>query len=60
MKNIDVINLDNCIVKDETGLPLAKLTERAGRVLVTQLPGCSIGTYFYILEYLKELGWEVE
>ena len=45
MKNIDVINLNNCVIKDEKGLPLAKLVEEGDHIL--------------ILSYLRELGWEV-
>jgi len=60
MKNIDAINLDNCIIKDEDGRPLAKISEKGDKLLVTRLPDCSIGMYFYILRYLKDLGWDVE
>lgn len=59
MNNMDVINLHNCLVKDEHGNVLAKLVEEGDFVRVVRSSRCSIGTYFYILWYLSELGWDV-
>ena len=58
-KTIEIINVDGCVIRDDRGLGLAKLHEENGRVWVDQLPACSLGTYLYILDYLKELGFEL-
>ena len=62
MKNtVELVNVDGCVVKDERGVPLARLSETAdGRVGVEKLPACTIGTYMYILGYLRDLGFELD
>ena len=57
---IDLLNVDGCVVKDERGIPLAFIREVDGVVSVRQLPACSLGTYLYILDYLSELGFELD
>lgn len=59
MSNIDFLNLNGCIVKDERGVALATLEERGGYIYVERTAACGIGMYLYILAYLKELGFEV-
>ena len=62
MKNImDIIKVDRCVVRDEkTGANLAILHERYGVVEIERLPACSIGSYFHIMSYLRELGFETK
>ena len=55
-----MLNMGDCVVRDDRGLVLAKLRERGEIIQVEQMPTCSIGMYFYILAYLKELGFDVE
>lgn len=59
MKNSELFDMDGCVVKSHTGQALAKLTEDGEFLIVNRLPTCSIGMYFYILCYLKELGFNV-
>ena len=58
VKTIDIIDLNGTLVKDEQGFHLAKLKVVGDAVKVIPLSGCSLGTYFYILTYLNELGFE--
>lgn len=60
MKNNEIFDTDNCYIKDEYGTVLARLEEdEEGFLIVRRYPVCTIGTYFYILWYLRELGWDV-
>ena len=60
-KTNELLNVNGCVVKDERGVPLASLSEDAyGRVLVEKLPACTVGTYMYILGYLRDLGFELD
>ena len=60
MSTNELLNVDGCVIKDERGVHLASLREVGGRVVVEQLPACSIGTYMYILGYLRDLGFELD
>lgn len=60
MSTNELLNVDGCVVKDERGVVLARLYEEDGVVRVLRKPSCSIGTYFYILGYLRELGFELD
>lgn len=60
MKTVnDILNMDGCVVKDDRGVVVATLREVSGALAVDRLPACSLGMYFYILGYLRELGFEV-
>lgn len=48
------------IIKDEKGTPLAKVFEDGKRLRVFRTPQCSIGMYFLILSFLRDLGYEVQ
>lgn len=42
------------------GIRAVKLREiREGVYRALRMPGCSLGTYFYVLTYLHEKGYEV-
>ena len=58
-KTIEVVKVDGCVIRDDRELDLARLHEDNGKVRVEKLPACSLGTYLYILDYLKELGFEL-
>lgn len=58
MNTIEVMSVDGCVIKDEAGMVLATLKENEGRVEVIRSPRCSLGLYFYILSYLRDLGYE--
>lgn len=59
MNTIDIIDVNGCVVKDESGKALAELTVTGrGKVQINRLPACDLGSYFYILIYLRELGYE--
>lgn len=59
LKAVELMNIDGCIVRDENGYALAKIREVDGKLMVDKMTACSIGTYFYILSYLEELGFEI-
>ena len=60
-KTNELVNVDGCVVKDERGVPVASLSENTyGRVHVEKLTACSVGTYMYILGYLRDLGFELD
>lgn len=58
-KAIEIIDVNGCIVRDERGVPLARLEEDFGVVIIKKMPACSLGMFFYIVDYLKELGFDV-
>lgn len=60
MKNSEMFDMDGCLVKNAQGVPMARLSEEGDLIIVKRLPACSLGFYFYILSYLKELGFEVK
>lgn len=60
MRNIDVIDMRGCVVRDEAGHKLARIVETDGVLQVHPFSECRLGDYFYILWYLRELGWDVE
>lgn len=56
----DMINMDGCVVRDSDGRALAVLHERYdGSLIVKKTTGCSIGTYLYIVSFLREIGFDV-
>lgn len=56
---LSIFNVDGCIVRDERGLALAVLYEGENNVvIVKKTTACSIGTYLYIIAYLRDLGFE--
>lgn len=56
----DMMNMDGCVVRDESGVALAILHEVDGVVVVKKMTSCSIGTYLYIISFLRECGFEVK
>lgn len=59
-KLTEILDVDNCVVRDEGGNELAVLRVRRGVVNVERTPFCGLGTYFCILSYLMDLGFDVE
>ena len=57
---IDVLDLGHCHVKDEDGIVLADLYENGRSIVVVRTPACSLGMYFYILDYLREIGFDAK
>lgn len=60
MSSRDIIDMDGCIVRDERGRALAVLRDGGDCIVVKKMPGCTIGTYFYIMTFLKECGFDVK
>ena len=58
--NLDVFNMHGCVVKDEKGVVRARLFENDGVLIVKKMPSCSVGTYFSILSYLIDMGFDVK
>lgn len=55
--SVDLLNLHGCEVKDERGAVMARLYEdEDGKIRVIRTPSCSVGMYFFILDYLRALG----
>lgn len=58
-KKPEFLNLNGCIVRDERGLALAVLYEDMNDVIVVKkTTACSVGTYLYIIGYIRDLGFE--
>lgn len=57
-KLADIRKMDGCIVRDERGVALAVLHEVNGVLLVKKTTACSIGTYLYIISFLRDFGYE--
>ena len=56
----DFLNLDGCVMKTEDGITLASLHEEEdGFIRVDRAPACTIGMYFYLLDYLHRMGINV-
>ena len=55
----DIIDMNGCIVKDDAGVAMATVRETENGLVVERFPACSLGMYFYILGYLRELGFEI-
>ena len=56
----DILNINGCVMKTKDGVILARLHEEEdGFVLVERAPACTIGMYFYLLDYLHQMGFEV-
>lgn len=55
---VDMKRMDGCIVRDERGVALAVLDVDHGTVRVKKTTACSVGTYFYIIDVLKNLGYD--
>lgn len=53
---MSTLGLDGGIIRDERGIALAILEEADGIVLVKKTTACSIGMYFYIIVFLKDIG----
>lgn len=58
-KAVDILDMHGCVIRDERGFALANLYEDGGLVIVKKTTACTIGMYFYILRYLRELGFIV-
>lgn len=56
----DIIDMDGCIIRDEHGGPLARIEEKDGVLVVHKFTACTLGMYFYILAYLRDLGFKCE
>lgn len=55
----ELLDLDANYVRVD-GVRAVKLREiREGVYRALRMPGCSLGTYFYVLTYLQEEGYEV-
>ena len=57
---IDVIDMDGCIIRDNHGYAMARIEENDGVLVVHKFTACSLGMYFYILSYLRDLGFKCE
>ena len=57
---IDLINMNGCRIKDDSGNVIAEIFESGRCLTVIRKPPCSLGTYLYVLSYLRELGFEVK
>lgn len=57
-KSNGAVGLDGCIIRDERGIALAILEELDGVVVVRKTTACSIGTYLYIITFLRDIGFE--
>ena len=56
----DFLGLEGCVMKTEDGITLAILHEdEDGFVRVDRAPACTIGMYFYLLDYLHRMGINV-
>lgn len=55
----DIVDMDGCIVRDESGNALAVLHDAGEFIVVRKMTGCSLGTYFYIMTLLSECGFDV-
>ena len=53
---MSTLGLDGGIIRDERGIALAILEEADGIVLVKKTTACSIGMYFYIIVFLRDIG----
>ncbi len=60
MSSQEVINVDGCIVRDERGRALAVLRDEGDCIVVKKMSGCSLGTYLYIITFLKECGFNAK
>ena len=58
-KTIDILDLEGCQIKDEDGTILAILSEAGETIVVKKTTACSLGSYLYIITYLRELGFDV-
>ena len=56
----DFMDMDGCVVRDENGRALAVLHEVSGELVVKKMTACSLGTYLYIVSFLRECGFEVK
>lgn len=56
---VDLFDMNGCVIRDERGVVMANLYEADGVVIVKKTTACSIGMYFYILHFLRELGFTV-
>ena len=48
------------IIKDEGGDVLARVYFNGAKYQVFRHPACSIGTFFYIISYLEEQGFDLQ
>lgn len=56
----DLVDIDGCVMKTEDGVTLARLHEEEdGFVRIERAPACTIGMYFYLLDYLHQMGFDV-
>lgn len=55
----DIRKMDGCIVRDSRGVALAVLHEVNGVLWVKKTTGCSLGTYLYVVSFLRDFGYEV-
>lgn len=54
------MDMDGCVVRDENGRALAVLHEEDDAIVVRKMPCCSLGTYLYIVSFLRECDFDVK
>ena len=50
--------MEGSVVRDDNGNILVTMTDDRRYVTVERQPACSLGMFFYILDYLREWGFE--
>ena len=55
----ELLDLDANYVRVDGGRAVKLREIREGVYRALRMPGCSLGTYFYVLTYLHEKGYEV-
>ena len=59
MESNGFMNMEGCVVRDESGVALAILHEVDGFVIV-KTTACTIGMYLYIVSFLRDFGFDVK
>lgn len=60
MESNGFMNMEGCVVRDESGVALAILHEVDGFVIVKKTTACTIGMYLYIVSFLMDFGFDVK
>lgn len=57
-KSKGAVGLDGCIIRDSRGVALAILEEIDDVVVVKKTTACSLGTYLYIITFIRDIGFD--
>lgn len=57
-KSKGAVGLDGCIIRDSRGVALAILEEIDDVVVVKKTTACSLGTYLYIISFIRDIGFD--